>query len=166
MFKQHSFHHRITKTIGSSLFALALGLSPTLLLPLNGNAQQMEQNQNQDNVTLEDMTGNAEEYIGKQITVRSTIEQKLGDSGFVLQNDQFFGGSPVLVINPLNQSLNRPSEDIPIQVTGTVQQFAIDDLEREYGLSIDRELYTDYENQPAIIADNLALAPTVEQLAG
>jgi hypothetical protein len=165
MFEQPSFHHRITKIVGSSLFAVALGLMPTLLLPLNSNAQEMEQNQNQDNVTIEDLAGNAEEYIGRQVTVRSTIQEELGDSGFVLQNNRFFGGSSVLVINPLNRSLNRPSEDVPIQVTGTVQQFVIDDLEREYGLSIDRELYTDYENQPAIIADNLALAPTIEQLA-
>ncbi|BAU62826.1 unknown protein [Stanieria sp. NIES-3757] len=165
MFEQHSFYHRITKTIGSSLFAIALGLTPTLLLPLNSTAQEMEQNQNQENVTIEDMTGNAEEYIGQQVTVRSTIQEELGDSGFVLQNNRFFGGSPVLVINPLNRSLNPPSKDVPIQVTGTVQQFVIDELEREYGLSIDRELYTDYENQPAIFADNLALAPTIEQLA-
>ncbi|AFZ35424.1 hypothetical protein Sta7437_1868 [Stanieria cyanosphaera PCC 7437] len=163
MFKQH----RITKIIGGSLVAISLGLSPTFLFPSKSIAQEMEQNQNQnqENVTIEDMTGNAEEYVGQQVTVRSTIQEELGDTGFILQNNQLFGGSPVLVFNPLNRSLNRPSEDVPIQVTGTVQQFVIDDLEREYGLTIDRELYTDYENQPAIIADNLALAPTIEQLA-
>jgi hypothetical protein len=171
MFNQHYFSSQITKTKGTSLGirsslllgAIALGLTTTLLLPLKSTAQQTEPNDT--NVTIEELADDTEQYVGQTITIRSQVAEELDDSSLILQTDESFGGAPVLVFNADSNSLNRPSEDIPIQVTGTVQQLVLADIENQYGVDLDERLYTDYENQPAIIAESVALAPTIEDLA-
>jgi hypothetical protein len=146
-----------------SIGAIALGLAATLALPLKSSAQETQTQEN--NVTIEKLTDDVEQYIGQTVTIRSQVEQEIDLSGYILQSDEFFGGEPVLVFNPDGSSLNRPGDDVPLQATGTVREFILADIEREYGVDLDDQLYADYENQPAIIADYVALAPTIQQLA-
>ncbi|WP_052056017.1 hypothetical protein [Myxosarcina sp. GI1] len=133
------------------------------LLPGKLTAQEIRNDKT--NVTIEKITGNIDEYVGQTVTVRSGVERELDESGFVLQANEFFGGEPFLVFNADAVPVTRPSDDIPVQATGTVREFVIADIEREYGIDLDDELYVDYENRPAIVADSVALAPTIEDLA-
>ena len=74
-------------------------------------------------------------------------------------------GTGILVINSPGKPVTLPADDTPIQVTGEVVEFVIADVETDYGLNLDDELFVDYETEPAIVAESIALAPTPEQLA-
>ncbi|HHP7231348.1 MAG TPA: hypothetical protein ACFCUY_10885 [Xenococcaceae cyanobacterium] len=164
MTNRNYWHHPTTKKIAAYVGAIALGLTATTLLPLKNIAQE-EIQEGRTNVTIEKITGNIEDYVGQMVTVRSEVEEELGESGFVLEADEFFGGEPFLLLNAGAVPVTRPSEDIAVQGTGTVREFVIADIERDYGIDLDEELYIDYENRPVVIAESVALAPTPEELA-
>jgi hypothetical protein len=50
-------------------------------------------------------------------------------------------------------------EDAEVQVTGTVANLVVADIEREYDLDLEPDLYVEYEGKPAIVAQAVALAP-------
>lgn len=119
------------------------------------------------NVQVGDLTGNAEDYIGQTVSVRGEAEVGGGENAFILQDDQLFGGSEVIVFNATGMPFLLPSEELAeeVQVTGEVRQFVIADLEQEYGLTLDPEIYAEYEEQPVIIAESIALAPDPEAVS-
>jgi hypothetical protein len=153
----------MTKKTGVFLGALSLGVTALLLPSCTPDVNENEQIQEgRSNATTEDVAENIEELTGQEITVRSEVEQVVGDSGFLIESDT---GEAILVVNTTGAAFTLPSGDMPIQATGEAAQFVIADIERDYGLDLEDELYVDYENQPAIIANSLALAPRAEDLA-
>lgn len=116
-------------------------------------AQQVERN-----VELEDITENLQDLLGRTVSVRSDVTNIAGANAFRLEDDDWFEGESVLVINATGKAFV-PPEDIELQVTGKVQQFVLADIEREYGLDLNPDVFVEYERQPVIIAQSLALAP-------
>ncbi|MEC4984343.1 MAG: hypothetical protein SAJ37_04200 [Oscillatoria sp. PMC 1068.18] len=163
MLNRNYTQRSLVKKTGTSLGAIALSLT-TLLLPACNNNEEIREGR--DNATTEDVSEIGEEgngdLIGKQITIRSQVEETVGSTGFVLQSD---AGEDILVINNTGADFVVPTSDVPIQVTGEAAELVIADVEKQYGLDLEDELYVDYEQKPAIIADSLALAPTPENLA-
>jgi hypothetical protein len=134
-----------------------------LLLPgcTTGNEEIQE---GKNNVTSEDVVENTEDIIGKEVTIRNIVEQKVGDLGYVVQPEEL-GGESILILNATQAPFQLPEEqEMPIQVTGEVVQLVIADIETEYGVELGDE-YVEYEDKPAIIAESLALAPTPQDLA-
>lgn len=108
------------------------------------------------NVTSEEVAEQTEAVDGQSVTVRSKIQQKIGKSSFTLDNN----GEEIVVVNASGKPFLLPSEDdYEIQATGEVKNFVLADIERQYSLGLDSDLYVEYENKPAIIAKSLALAP-------
>jgi hypothetical protein len=108
---------------------------------------------------------NADEFIGKSVTIRSRAIQKIGLSSFTVSDARFFNGKPIVVINASGVPFDLPLDrDIKVQVTGQVRNLIIPQIEREFHLNIQDEYYKDYINQPVIIARYLALAPQTEQI--
>ncbi|RCJ21985.1 hypothetical protein A6770_04990 [Nostoc minutum NIES-26] len=108
---------------------------------------------------------NAEEFIGKSVTIKSRAIQKIGLSSFTVSDAQFFHGEPIVVINASGIPFDLPlDQNIKIQVTGQVRNLVIPKIEREFNLKIQDEYYRDYINKPAIIAQNLILAPQPSQI--
>lgn len=163
----------------SLLGAIALGAALVVLPSCNATPTNEELSEGQVNVTAEDLsendldqvalegTGldNVEDLVGRAVTVRSMVQETLGATGITLTTD----GEPLLVVNATNVPFTSPDaaigEEVPVQVTGEVVQFVLADVENEYGLELDENLLVDYEQQPAIIAESIAWAPTPEQLA-
>ncbi|MEB3360062.1 MAG: hypothetical protein VKK04_25275 [Synechococcales bacterium] len=152
---------------GIRLGAIALGLV-ALVLPACENPNEISEGQ--DNVTAEDVVGGTEEggeggdgtAVGELVTVRSPIANTLDDQGVVLESE----AGNLLVLNPTNVPFPTPEdEEIPVQVTGEVVDFVIVDVENEFGLDLNDELYGEYEQQPVIIAESFAPAPRPEDLA-
>ena len=52
-----------------------------------------------------------------------------------------------------------PKDNADVQVTGQVAEFILADVNREYGLNLDPEVYAKYELKPVILANSIALAP-------
>jgi hypothetical protein len=159
----------LSRKTGMYLGGLALGIT-ALLLPGCDNVDEIEEGRT--NVTTEDLAtddlegavgaGGNEIVVGQEVTVRAMVQEEISDDTFVLEAED---GTDILVINSPGQPYVLPTDDTPIQVTGEVVEFVVTDVESEYGLDLEDELYVDYENQPAIVAQSIALAPTPEQLA-
>lgn len=165
----NEFKFYISKKAGIYLGGIALG-AIALLLPGCNNVDEIEEGQT--NVTTEDLAtddlegatgaGGEEIVVGQEVTIRAPVQEEISDQAFVVQAED---GTDVLVINSPGQPVTLPADDTPIQVTGEVVEFVVVDVEADYGLELDDELYVDYEAEPAIIAESIALAPTPEQLA-
>lgn len=139
---------------------LAIGLIAGLMGACAEDAPVTQTPSGATNVQTEDVADETENYIGQVVTVRSEPLEVVGDSSFTVGDEQFFGTEPILVINASGEPLLLPEDDdVEVQVTGEVRNFVIADVEREFDLTLDPELYVEYEEQPAIIAQSIAIAP-------
>jgi len=142
----------------------ALSLLTILLVGCQPPVQQTSVPE-QQNVTTEEVARNTNQYIGQVVTVRSEPIAKAGPNTFTMRDEQFFGSEPILVVNASGKPLAFPAESgTDIQVTGQVRNFVLADIEREYNLGLDANTYREYENQPAIIAQSIAVAPEPGEL--
>jgi hypothetical protein len=129
-------------------------------------AQQPVAQQQDNNVTTEEVTDNTNELIGQTVTIRSEPLQEIGTSTFTVNDEEFFGSEPILVVNSSGEPFTFPEDDnTDVQVTGEVRNLVVADLNREYDLDLDPDLYVDYENRPAIIAQSIAPAPQPGEIA-
>lgn len=121
----------------------------------------------ESNVQLGELTGNVEEYLGQTVSVRGEAERAVGETAFLLQDDQLFGGEEVIVLNATGTPFVLPDEEPTeqVQVTGEVQQLVVAEFEREYGLDLDPNLYAEYENRPALVAQSIVFAPEPEEVS-
>lgn len=111
------------------------------------------------NVTTEQVADQTSELIGKPVTVRTEVDEKVGPSTFTIKDDEFFGDEEILVVNATGKPFVLPEDDAEVQVTGTVTKFVVADINREYNLGLEPNVYVEYEGKPAIIAQAVALAP-------
>jgi uncharacterized protein YdeI (BOF family) len=123
--------------------------------------------QDQLDVQAGDITGNVEEYVGQTVSVRGDAVEAVGESSFLLRDDQLFGGDEIIVVNATGTPFVIPDGEPTdqVQVTGEVRELIVADLEREYGLDLDPTLYAEYENRPGIIAQSIAYAPDPEEVS-
>jgi hypothetical protein len=105
--------------------------------------------------------------VGKFVTIRSKYIETLGPTSFAVKKRKFFIQSkPVIIINASGRVFNLPTEkDTEVQVTGTVRQLDIPKLEKEFSLRLQDKVYEDYKDATTIVAQHIALAPAVEDIA-
>lgn len=115
--------------------------------------------QTEGNVTTEDIAEDTEDYIGQTVTIRSDALQTIEPATFAVEDQAFFGGENIVVVNASGEPFVLPETDAEVQITGEVTKFVLADVESVYNLDLDPDLYVDYEDKPAIIAQSLALAP-------
>ena len=134
----------------------------SVLLPLEIRNKLIAQ-EIDENVTLEEVTENTEKLIGKVVSIRGEIEDLDSNSAFIVSNEEglgeLFGEEKVLVVNITNEPIILPKKDTKIQIIGQVAEFILTNIQREYGLDLDPELYAEYETKPAILANSIALSP-------
>lgn len=93
------------------------------------------------------------------VTIRSKVKKTVGDSAFVV-DDKTLGGDNILVVNTTGKPFILPQDDdVEVQVTGEVAPFNVADANREFNLVLEPQIFAEYENQPALMAESLALAP-------
>jgi len=153
-------NHTALKKAGIGLGGMAL-IAASLLSGCSGVSSTDEIQEGRKNVTTEDVSSDVSELIGQQVTVRSLVGETIDESSFILEPES---GESILVLNTTGAIFDLPAAGVPIQVTGEVQSLVVADIESEYGLDLDEGLYGDYEGQPAIVAQSLALAPNPEDL--
>jgi hypothetical protein len=122
--------------------------------------------QEAENVTAGEISQKTSKLLGQFVTVRSEPIQKVGEHTFTISDSEVFGGERIIVVNATGEPLVLPEpQDAELQVTGTVAKFVAADIEREYGWDLDPNVYKEYESQPALIAQSIALAPTPGEIA-
>lgn len=119
----------------------------------------------EENVTTEEVAENTEELIGQTVTIRSDALEIVEPSIFTVADDEFFGGEEILIVNASGEPFDLPQDDTEVQATGEVAQFIIADIESNYDLDLDPDLYAEYNDRPAIIAESLAVAPEPGEIA-
>lgn len=113
-----------------------------------------------ENVTTEEVAENTNELIGQTVTIRSNALEVIEPATFTVADQEFFGAEEIVVINASGETFELPTEDdTEVQVTGEVAEFILADVESAYELDLDPDLYADYTDRPAIIAESLAIAP-------
>jgi hypothetical protein len=149
-------HYR--KSLPASAIALAL---MAVLLPSCADTTQdvVTAGQEEENVTAEEVEEYTEQLIGQTVTVRGEVLQVLDNVSFSISSEEFGGEEgEIIVVNTSGEPFMLPEEDdVEVQVTGEVRQFNQVEFEEEFDL--DFQFDTDYEQEPAIVAESLALAP-------
>lgn len=151
---------RLTKLAGVAAFVTAATVLPSCANNVEEAAVDETVTAEAENVQAGDIADALERYEGTTVTVREEIEEVVGDYAFFLDEDEFFGGEELLVINASGTPIEVPADDdVEVQVTGEVRELIIADINTEYGVDLDPELFADYEQQPVIVADSATLAP-------
>lgn len=124
----------------------------------------------EDNGTSEELVSDILEnpavYVGQTVTVVGDAEELIGDQAFVLDT---FGvtDDKILVIGrtPLVEMVvNEDDERIGIEegddvtIGGTIRVFSVADIETEIGMNLEENLFVQFENLPAIVADTVVNA--------
>jgi hypothetical protein len=143
------------------------GQDPAATEQTTPGQDQQAVDRDQEAIQIGDLAGNLEDYLGQTVSVRGEVTELMGSEAFVIQGDGLFGGDEVVVFNTTGEPLPQIGDEITqqVQVTGQVQQVVIDDIAQQHGLVLDEATFGEYENNPAIIAENIALAPDPGELS-
>ncbi|VEP12459.1 conserved hypothetical protein [Hyella patelloides LEGE 07179] len=148
-------------SLGIGALLLSLATIGTTLETSQLRAQEVEGNTN-----IEEISESEDVTVGEEVTVRGEVEEVEPGVSFVMEEEGFLEGDRVLVINVSGEELPiAPSDDLELQVTGETGMLVLADVESEYGLDLDPELYVDYENQPVIFAQSMVLSPGLEDIS-
>lgn len=157
--RQDDFSQRVWQT-PAALALAALALILPACAPNNVGTEASR------NVSTEEVTEETSDFIGQEVTIRSEVVGKIGTSSFTLQDERLFSSEPIVVVNVSGIPFVLPvDDDVEIQATGELQRFRLADIQREYNLALDPQAYGEYENQPVILAESLALAPKAGEIS-
>ncbi|ARV59752.1 hypothetical protein BZZ01_14930 [Nostocales cyanobacterium HT-58-2] len=112
-----------------------------------------------------DVSQNTDDFMGETVTVRSKPIQKVSLTSFTVNDQKFFSGEPILVVNASGKPFDFPTDtSTTVQVTGDVRKLELPRIEQDYKLNLQDKYYKDYINKPAIIAKSIMLAATPAQI--
>jgi hypothetical protein len=153
--------NKLTKVLWSPKGgAFALALMATVLPACTNQLEANRPANEPGNVTTEEVTDNTNELIGQTVTIRSEPIREVDPNAFTISDQEFFGSESILVVNASGKPFTFPEDnDTKVQVTGEVRKLVVADLNREYDLDLDPDVYADYDDKPVIIAQALAPAP-------
>lgn len=151
----------IYKLIMTQFSALLVGLAAVLTV---SEYSRVQAQQPDGNTTIEEIA-ESEAAIGEEVTVRGEVEDVESGVSFAIESDGLFESEKVLVINVSEQVIPEDTDDLKLQVTGEVANLVLADVERDYGLDLDPELYVDYEEQPVILATYMVSSPELEEVS-
>lgn len=149
--------------------SLLLGALLLALIPISAHAQ----NSSPRVVTFSEVTDNTDAYIGQTVTVRGDLVEVIGTNAFRLEEDGFFGGDSLLVVGANEGTVpfsaggyeNAVASNVNMQVTGVVRRFNVVDVDNEVGYDLDDDLFTEFAGQAAIVASNVQVIATLNDVA-
>ena len=145
--------------LGKSAAIKLLAAASLFILPACSSSDELTEAE-EGNVTAEELVEETTSYVGQEVSVRSEVEKTVGESAFLIVDEDYFEGEGILVINASSEPFVVPEVgDTQVQVTGEVQTFAMTTVADEYGLELSPELFEEYETKPVIIARSIALSP-------
>ncbi|HZY66243.1 MAG TPA: hypothetical protein VFE21_10240 [Rubrobacteraceae bacterium] len=139
----------------------ALIADSVTITPQQGGGTTMQAAQGVQ-VSLSAITDQPTEFYGQTVTVSGPVARVVEPNAYVIVSDQTMDGGGeldtqalanqgVLVVDQSGASVN---EGETSQVTGVVQQFDLDQLEEDYGVSLENpnnEVYSAFGGRPAIV---------------
>ena len=117
---------------------------------------QEEINPSEEALTLSAIAEDPLAFEGETVTVAGEVNEVFDEQSFSLGDDRLLEiSAPLLIIMP-DQTISF-EDGAEMSVTGTVQNFVITEIEETFDFDLQDELYVEYENQPAIIAESFEL---------
>jgi hypothetical protein len=120
--------------------------------------------------TIADVVERPERFIGRTVTLRGEVERAYSPRAFTLGGDDLLFDRELLVLGRSGAAGHEAGSGDPVvetdavQVTGTLRQMALTDLEREVGWDLDPELEVTLAGAPTVlIADRVQLTPRQAQ---
>lgn len=102
------------------------------------------------------------DLIGKTVTVSGEVDKVMGSKVFTIEGDRLFNDPEVLVVDATGSPIIK---DTLVQVTGTVREFVISEIEREFNLNLDQKFEVEFQDKPVIIATAVSLRPLPDEIA-
>jgi len=102
------------------------------------------------------------DLIGKIVTVSGEAEEVIGSKAFTIEGDRLFNDPEVLVVNATESPI---IEDTLVQVTGTIRNFIVSEIEREFDLDLAQEFEVEFRDKPVLIATAVTLTPPPGEIA-
>ncbi len=96
-----------------------------------------------------------ESFVGEQVTVSGEVNKVVGNNAFRIGGKDL-GGEPLLVVSSKRSNV---SQDELVEVTGTVREFDLAELENDFGVDLDDDAFTRFEGEHVIVADNVDRSP-------
>ncbi len=109
-----------------------------------------------DPTQLEDAEeeGSAEAMVGQSVTVGGEVDSIISPEAFRIGADEPGEGTLVISGDALGVA-----EGGTVAVTGTVVEFVPADIEREFGFDVDDDLFVDFDDEFAVVADSVDFVP-------
>ncbi|MBE9212395.1 hypothetical protein IQ247_06670 [Plectonema cf. radiosum LEGE 06105] len=109
------------------------------------------------------ITTNPDQYYNQVIAVPGEIKDVTGNNVFVLEDQALIGANDLLVLVPNDPDVVPYQQNVKlgetVVATGTLEQFVIVDLEREYNFAWDNNVRTqleaDYKEKPVLIVKTI-----------
>ncbi len=127
--------------------------------------ESLKAQESDGNVTIEEIAEEENNNLGEEVTVRGEVTPIEPGVSFLIEDEELFDTDQVLVINVSEKVVTENADDLKLQVTGELGTLVIADLERDYGLDLDPELYVEYENEPVIFANYMVASPEIEEVS-
>ena len=102
------------------------------------------------------------DLIGKTVNVSGEVEKIIGPKVFIIEGDRLFNDPEVLVVSATGSPV---IDDTRVRVTGTVREFVVADIEREFDLDLAQEFEVEFRDKPVLIATAVALTPDPGEIA-
>lgn len=147
----HRHGHRLRPRL---LFVILLVLGLVVAGCANGDDTALEEAEEE---------GTAEGLVGESLTVSGEVTEVFPSGAFVIAGEDFSFGEPLaqgtLIVPGDAAEIPTVEEEGRVQVTGTVREFLIADFEDEFGFDFEDDLFVEYEEEFAIVADTVEFVP-------
>jgi hypothetical protein len=84
------------------------------------------------------------------------IDEVRGERAFTIASSTLLDANEILVLGANEETIDAAlAAEQPVQVTGTVREFVVAEIERDLGFDLDPELEAEFRDKPVIIATNV-----------
>jgi hypothetical protein len=122
-------------------------------------------------VVVSDITDNPQEYVGTTATVSGEVNDLVAPNAFTIGGEDFLGTDELLIVGAKQlpnivegvEGEVEVGEDDIVQVTGTIREFNVADIEDELGYGLDDAVFEEFAGEPVVVAKNVFLTPRAER---
>lgn len=150
-------HGGFVQALWSTERAIALAILAVVLPACNQSAGP-----NAGTTVSEIVNEPTADLIGKTVIVSGEVDKVIGPKVFTIEGDRLFNDPEVLVVNATGSPIIK---DILVQVTGTVREFVVSEIEREFNLNLAQKFEVEFKDKPVLIATAVSLRPLPDEIA-
>lgn len=118
--------------------------------PDTAEVQQTNTTVATDGATVAEIVASPTAWHGKTVTVSGGVNRLHGPRSFTLGDE----GLLVITSQPLSDDV-KVTENSVVQISGTVQNFVEKEIESQIGMTLEDDVYVNYENKPVVVAQTV-----------